>query len=229
MIDGKTISVLFNTYHLERYETLDRAVKGWRDQPVDQIWVVDGGNGAKFDTSDPRVEHIRVPKSIHTRGDYAMAYATDGDLLIFADDDMEPLPGLVKDMYKHYHDLGDNVFVSVMGRQFEGPRYDGNTKGFRSSRVKEPVEVDMVGITFMCPRWVLKNLDTRGMVRTGDDIWLGNICWPDVPKYVVPSSAWRHLPCAKGKSAIYRGSRVERYTLYEKVWNETYKQRKAKR
>ncbi len=220
MIDGRTVSAIITTYR--RYATLDEVVASWLAQPVDQLWVLDGGAGYKPRVmADPRLLVFRMPADLGTKMDYAFALLTEGDLVCLADDDIVVSPGFLLDLERCRAERGG--IVGVIGRTFHGPVYWGQTKFFRASELLEPARVGFVGCIYLASR-DLFGFDVRGCPRNCDDLWWEMRIHPDAPKHVAPTVRYRNLPTASDPGAMYHTPRLraQREAFYREHYLRTY-------
>lgn len=220
MIGGRTISAIITTYR--RYATLDEVVASWLAQPVDQVWVLDGGGKYKPGVmADPRLLVFRMPADLGTKMDYAFALLTEGDLVVLADDDVVVQPGFLEDLERCRAERGG--IVGVIGRHFCGPKYWGDTLFFRSSDLKAPVRVGFVGCVYLAAR-ELFGFDVRGCPRNCDDLWWQMRAQPDVPKHVAPTARYKNLPTASDPGAMYHTPRLraQREAFYKEHYLKTY-------
>lgn len=223
MIDGKTVSVIVTTYAPERRDTIEAVCLGWLNQPVEQVWLVDGHGGAirHICAEDPRFEHWRLPRDHGTRTDYALAHLTDGDVIILADDDVLPHRGLCMDLV---YSLFANVagITGLVGRTFHGPDYHEDTTWYGANKITEPVRVGFCGVVMAAHRKHF-GFDTRGMGRNVDDLWWQIRCKPDVVKVVVPTKKYENLPCSrKGMFHDQGDLRDARRAFYQAEYERTY-------
>lgn len=185
---------------------------------------------------DPRFLYWPLPRDFGTRTDYALTALTEGDFICLADDDVLPKLGFLNDLYAGWQkswalsvcdgaggqEPVDEPIVGVMGRRFKGPDYQRNTAPqYRSSKVEAPQRVGFVGVVCFSPRQHF-GFDTRGMHRNVDDLKWQMECKPDVPKWVVPTTAYENLPECKDSTAMWRNRSLKqvRNEFYRK-WYET--------
>jgi hypothetical protein len=232
LVDRHTISVIIMTH--DRRGSVAEVCAAWMKQPVDQVWLVDGGDPKVLPSysnagntalyamaTDSRFEYWPLWKDHGTRTDYALALLTDGDFIILADDDVLPEPGFAKDLHDGFHAAGGDI-VGIMGRQFNGPRYYEDTRYFRADAVTQPLQVGFVGVVYFASR-ALFGFDTRGMGRNVDDLWWQMRERPDARKWVVPSKSYRDLPCSmRGMFHDNGRLRKQREIFYRECYEKHY-------
>ncbi len=197
MIDGKTITVIVTTY--KRFDNLDAILAAWKAEPVDEVWLADGSG--TFRPKTPGIVLFSMPRDFGTRMDYALATLTDTDFIIYADDDVLPLPGFATDLYNGWKLFGTGI-VGIIGRTFHGPNYRGDTEFYASSKVKLPVKVDFVGVVYFTPREYI-GFDTKGMHNNCDDLWWQMKVYPEAQKHVVPTRRYRNLPESSNSGCMF--------------------------
>lgn len=220
MIEGRSVSAIITTYR--RYATLDEVVASWLAQPVDELWVLDGGAKYRPGTmADPRLLVFRMPADLGTKMDYAFALLTEGDLILLADDDIVVSPGFLADLHLCWSAGGG--IVGVIGRTFHGPAYWGETRFLRSSDLLEPARAGFVGCICLAAR-ELFGFDVRGCPRNCDDLWWQMRVHPDAPKRVAPTVRYRNLPAASDPAAMYHTPRLraQREAFYREHYLRTY-------
>ena len=184
------ISVIITTYR--RFKNLERIYLAWLEQPVEEVWILNGNTNVKLDYGDhPKGVIFNMPKDFGTKMDYAFALLTEGDYIILADDDVLPMPGFTEDLFRGWKQVGDGI-VGILGRKFTGKRY-GQCHAYLAKKINKPMRVDFCGIIYFAPRKYF-GFDVRGMPRNCDDLWWHMKIFPDVPKYVVPSKNYENLP-----------------------------------
>jgi len=223
MIENRTVSVVITTYHPARRAGLDTILRKWLANPVEEVWVLDGSGQFKSTVSDPRLLVFNMPKDLGPGMDYAMAALTQGDLVVLADDDVLPGPGLVAEMADGWAKTGRGL-VGLIGRTFHGPLYKGDTKFYAARNVDEPVRVGFVGVVILAERSYL-GFDVRGLTRNADDLFWQMQVFPKVGKWVAPAKDYLNTPEASDNcSAMYRtlALKEERQAYYEKWWRQNY-------
>lgn len=210
-----TVSVLITTYHLARREALASVVRAWHSEPVEQVWVLNGGE--RWESPEPagldRFALFNMPVDLGNGMDYAFAALTSGDHIILADDDFLPAPGLVEDFNTH-RDGAD--ILGIIGRCFHGPRYRGDTTFHRANSVEALTPVDFVGVCCYAGREMF-GFDTRGMHRNCDDLWWQMRVHPMASKAVIPTDKYRNLPTCSGPSSMFSDKALwdARQSFYE--------------
>ena len=194
------ISVIITTY--QRFKNLERIYSAWLEQPVEEVWILNGNKNVKLDYGDhPKGVIFNMPRDFGTKMDYAFALLTEGDYIILADDDVLPKKEFAEDLYRGWKQVGGGI-VGVIGRKFIGERY-GQSIFYRASKITAPARVDFCGVVYFSPRKYF-GFDVRGMSRNCDDLWWHMKVFPDVPKHVVPSKNYIDLPEARGKTAMFK-------------------------
>lgn len=223
--DAQTHSVLITTYHPGREPSIYGVVRAWLQQPVSQVWLLDGGGHVrapelhKVAQNDDRFLYWKMPMDFKTRTDYGVALLTDGDLIWCADDDLVPEAGFVQTFGHFMAAQPGPCFAGVIGRVFEHSEYRACTF-YSSDKVTEPKAVGFAGVCNVAPR-CLYGFDTRGMQRNQDDLWHQIKCFPGTPKYVVPTKAYKNLPCSDNHTAMFKGDsalRKSREDFYRRLW-----------
>jgi len=198
------ISVIITTYR--RFKNLERIYLAWLEQPVKEVWILNGNKNKKLDYGDhPKGMIFNMPKDFGTKMDYAFALLTIGDYIILADDDVLPKKGFTEDLFRGWKKVGGGI-VGVIGRQFLGKRY-GKSHFYRASEITEPMRVDFCGIIYFAPRKYF-GFDVCGMPRNCDDLWWHLKVFPDVPKHVVPSKKYIDLPECRDKTAMWKNPKL---------------------
>ncbi|GAG31026.1 unnamed protein product, partial [marine sediment metagenome] len=138
MIDGHKISVLITTYR--RFKNLHRICMGWLQNPVDEVWVIDGSGSVFVDIQghNGRLTVFNMPKDFGPQAHYALAPLTQGDFVIFSDDDVLPKKHFAEDLYKGWRECGENGMVGIMGRSFQGEDYYKQTTYYSALKIKKP-------------------------------------------------------------------------------------------
>ena len=221
MSDPK-ISVIITTYR--RFKNLERIYLAWLEQPVDEVWILNGNKNVQLDYGNhPKGTIFNMPRDFGTKMDYAFALLTEGDYIILADDDVLPKKGFAEDLLRGWKEVGDGI-VGILGRKFTGSRY-GQCHVYLAKKINKPMRVDFCGIIYFAPRKYF-GFDVRGMPRNCDDLWWHMKEFPDVPKYVVPSKNYENLPECRDKTAMCKNKdlRSERRQFFHKYFVEKRKE-----
>jgi hypothetical protein len=218
MIDKKTITVIVTTY--KRFTNLDAILQAWKNEPVEEVWLVDGSG--KFRPKTEGVVLFSMPRDFGTRMDYALATLTDTDLIIFADDDVLPLKGFVTDLYNGWKQVRGGI-VGIIGRVFNGPHYRGDTKFYASNKITTIQKTDFVGVVYFTPRNYI-GFDTRGMHNNCDDLWWQMKVFPKVPKHVIPTKKYRNLPESSDGGCMFHNKDYAaiRQAFYKEYYYKNY-------
>lgn len=224
------ISVVVVTYR--RLERLELILEAWLKETPD-VWLCDCSKEG-FKTNLP----IKIIRAIPDPGNkirHAVALLTDGDMVIKADDDIMPLPGIVKDYEKYMNEYGPAI-LSVHGRTFHGQKYYSQTKLYGSKGLLNgdysqsddiPQEVDFVGVMTCAPRELLA-MDLIGCLTEIEDLYWQMEKYPNAKKYVIPTEKYANLQESKDALRLCRPnseSRVIRQSYYEKWYKNNYENR----
>ena len=117
-----SISAVVVTYR--RTKNIEMILGAWLHETKD-VWLCDCTEGG-FQTKLP-VNIIRATPDPGNRIRHAVALLTKGDLVIKADDDIVPLPGLAADFIRNYEQFGEAIY-GIHGRTFKGERYYLDTR-----------------------------------------------------------------------------------------------------
>ncbi|MFA5377910.1 MAG: hypothetical protein WC455_19325 [Dehalococcoidia bacterium] len=182
-----TLSAVVVSYR--RQEHLEQILAAWLKETPD-VWLCDC-SPVGFKTALPvHVIHARPDPGNRIR--HAVALMTSGDLVIKADDDLIPLPGLGMDLLRAYEAHGEAIY-GIHGRQFRGPLYYSNTRMWGTGNTRELTRVDFVGVITAAPRSLLP-MDLRNCPSEVEDLYWQMERYPKVPKYVVPTVNVKRLP-----------------------------------
>ena len=224
-------SVVVVTYR--RLDGLDEILAEWLKETPD-VWLCDCSKDG-FTTKLP-IKIIRATPDPGNKIRHAVALLTEGDIVVKADDDITPRPGLVADFTKYMHQVGPAI-LSVHGRTFQGPSYYSNTtmygsKGIRNDdyekNVTVPIPVDFVGVITCAPRELLA-MDLKGCGTEIEDLFWQMEKYPQAKKYVIPTQNYMNIKskckddgrlCAPGTN-----SRIIRQAYYEKWYRKNYENR----
>ena len=215
-----SVSVVVVSYR--RQEHLAQILAAWLKETSD-VWLCDcSANGFKTDLP-VKVVHFSPDPGNKVR--HAVALLTTGDLVIKADDDLMPKPGLVAQFVQAHAAKGDAIF-GIHGRRFRGPRYYVNTQMFGPGNAVGITEVDFVGVITCSPRKFLP-MDLRYCQTEVEDLYWQMACYPQVKKYVVATKNVIHLPESFDAQRLCgtRPSRVIRQVFYQKYYDLHYAKR----
>jgi len=216
-------SVVIVTYR--RMSCLHQIVSSWCAQSSD-VWLCDCSAGGVPQTVRriPGLNYVHFVPDPGNKVRHAVALLTDGDIVIKADDDILPLPGLADDFLHWYDRLGE-VVMGIHGRTFEGPDYYRDTVLYAGHMQKEPRRVDFLGVITCAPRQFLP-MDLRGCESPIEDLWWHNQEYPRIAKYVIPTKAYNNkLPESRDVGRLCAGGeeRVLRRQFYRKLYEESYR------
>ncbi len=215
------VSVVVVTYR--RLESLDLVLASWLRETPD-VWLCDCSREG-FKTSLP----VKIVRAVPDPGNmirHAVATMTTGDLVIKADDDILAKPGIVNDFIRHYQKFGDCI-MGMHGRIFKGREYYKDTALFGAARIQTPMRVDFLGIITCTSRKFLA-MDLKGCESAIEDIFWQNHCYPDAPKYLIPTTNFERLPCATDVGRLEKDekARLLRRAFYTKCYEQFYQKRK---
>jgi len=189
-----SVSVVVVTYR--RLRSLGRILEAWLQETPD-VWLCDCSL-AGFETSLP-VKIVRAVPDPGNKIRHAVATMTSGDIVIKADDDILPLPGIAADFAENMKKVGPAI-LGIHGRTFEGPEYYGRTTLYGGKGVEEskagPKRVDFVGVMTCSDRMFLA-MDLRDCRTEVEDLYWQMEQYPQVPKYVIPTRNFMNLPESK--------------------------------
>ena len=179
-------SVVVVTYR--RLNRIDEILAAWLKETPD-VWLCDCSREG-FKTALP-AKIIRAVPDPGNRIRHAVALMADGDLVIKADDDIVPLPGLAADFAKAHAAHGDAIY-GIHGRAFRGERYYVDTRLIGAKTLKEPRAVDFVGVITCAPRQYLP-MDLKDCESGVEDLFWQMKCYPKAAKYVIATDKFRNL------------------------------------
>jgi hypothetical protein len=223
-------SVVVVTYR--RLQSLDRVLSAWLAETPD-VWLCDCSEEG-FKTELP-IKIIRATPDPGSKIRHAVATLTEGDIVIKADDDIIPFPGLAADFVSNMEKVGPAI-LSVHGRRFRGPSYYSNTVMFGSKGVNEciyknqqgePLPVDFVGVITCAPRELLA-MDLHGCGSEIEDLFWQMEKYPEAKKYVIPTLNYTNLKESKDDGRLCAPgteSRIIRQAYYQKQYEANYANR----
>lgn len=217
-----SVSVVVVTYR--RLERLGRILTAWLAETPD-VWLCDCSmQGFK---TDLKVNIVRAWPDPGNKIRHAVALLTTGDLVIKADDDIVPGPGLVQEFVRAYELKGDAIY-GMHGRRFMGPNYyTRDTRLYGPGNANGIQEVDFVGVITASPRKFLP-MDLRRCQTEVEDLYWQMEVYPNVKKYVIGTKNVHHLPECKdaGRLCGTPPSRRVRQLYYEDMYRKNYAGRK---
>ena len=215
------VSVVVVTYR--RLDSLPAILEAWQKQ-ADEVWLCDcSRRGAQGVPAGVKVARFVPDPGNKVR--HAVALLAEGDLVVKADDDIIPLPGLVADFVKAHQAVGSAI-LSIHGRIFQGPDYYRHTALYGAKAQKAPFKVDFVGVITCAPRELLA-MDLRGCLTEIEDLFWQMEKYPKAAKYVIPTDKFRNLPESKDAQRLCAPgpARAVRRAYYEKWWRANYAKR----
>lgn len=185
------VSVVVVSYR--RLERLPEILAAWLKEAPD-VWLCDCSRpGAKGIPAGVKV--VRFTPDPGNKVRHAVALLTEGDLVIKADDDIMPKPGLVADFVKAHAEVGPAI-LSIHGRTFHGRDYYRDTRLIGAKSVHSSLRVDFVGVITCAPRELL-SMDLRGCATEVEDLFWQMEKYPKAAKYVIPTDKFVNLPESK--------------------------------
>ena len=217
-LKSMTVSVVVVSYR--RLDTLEEVLSAWLKETPD-VWLCDCSKEG-FQTNLP----IKIVRAVPDPGNkirHAVATMTCGDLVIKADDDVMPQPGIVKDFINCYHKVGECI-MGIHGRIFYGEDYYNETEMFTARTRTEPFKVDFLGVVTCSPRKYLA-MDLKDCASPIEDLYWHNYQYYSVPKYVIVSKNYTSMPASKDSERLCASSfaRKMRQDFYKKCYEEYYK------
>lgn len=211
------ISIVIVTYR--RLERLEEILSAWLKETPD-VWLCDCSKEG-FKTNLP----IKIIRAISDPGNkirHAIALMTEGDIVIKADDDIIPLPGLAEDFANHMNRLGPAI-LGVHGRTFHGRSYYNSTQLYHAKQLKEPEPVDFVGVITCSSRDFLA-FDLMGCKTAVEDLFWQMKCFPHAMKYIIPTDKFHNLQESrdKGRLATNPQARQIRQRFYLEYYVKNY-------
>jgi hypothetical protein len=216
-----SISVVVVTYR--RLAHLEEILKAWLVETPD-VWLCDCSRDG-FKTTLP-IHLIRATPDPGNRIRHAVALLTYGDLVIKADDDILPLPGLAADFERAWLKNGDAIY-GVHGRRFLGPSYYRSTQMIGPGQIKRDIEpVDFVGVITAAPRKYLP-LDLLGCASEVEDLFWQMVWFPSALKFVIKTANIKHLSESfdAGRLCADKRSRSIREIFYQIWYRKNYEKR----
>lgn len=212
------VSVVVVTYR--RLDTLDQVLSAWLKETPD-VWLCDCSKEG-YKTNLP-VKIVRATPDPGNKIRHAVATMTSGDLVIKADDDIIPLPGLAQDFINCYVANGDCV-MGIHGRTFQGPDYYQHTTLYSAKHLLAPLKVDFLGVITCAPRKFLA-MDLKDCDTPIEDLYWHNWIYPHVPKYIITSTHYQNLPSSRDQDRLCgnKEMRVVRRAFYKKCYEKYYK------
>jgi len=203
------VSVVIVCY--KRFKHFEDILYKWLQQ-TDDVIVVD--NSGKFKTELP-VTVFNINKNLGPQARYPFSFFAKYKWVIYADDDIMPMPGLIKDLWKYRH---KNKIVSIIGRIFNGRSYYTST-GYRGENISGPIKVDWIGGgCTLSPIW-------NGAVHVPSCPWMGvdDFWWEHqldgVSFWVVPSKNYKFTDEYKDKHSLHTTAKTrEMREKYYKEW-----------
>lgn len=215
-------SVVVVTYR--RLERIPEILSAWLHQdPAPDVWLCDcSAQGVKG--VPPAVNRVRFAPDPGNKVRHAVALLTAGEIVIKADDDILPLPGLVGD-FLHWHGQLGPCVTGIHGRTFHGPDYYRDTEMHAAHMITEPRKVDFLGVITCADRRYLP-MDLRGCETPIEDLFWHNHAYPRAPKFVIPTRHYNNsLPESRDAMRLCadHAGRAIRRAFYTKCYEENYR------
>jgi len=217
---NQNVSVVVVCYR--RVNSLDGILGAWLKQSPD-VWLADC-SGGKFKTQLP-IKHVAFKRDPGNRARHAIALLTEGDLVIKADDDVMPEPGLIMDFLSAYREAGEGIY-GLIGRRFVGPKYYGGTIFLGASKIGKLAEVDFAGVTTMAPRSLLP-FDLIGCDTAIEDLFWQMKEYPEAKKYVIATRNYSNIPSSNDDECLFHDpqARAKREAFYQLYFIKNYEGR----
>jgi len=213
------ISVVVVTYR--RRERIAEILSAWLRETPD-VWLCDCSRPPVRDVP-AGVHYVRFAPDPGNRVRHAVATLTSGDLVIKADDDIVPKPGLAADFARHAPALGPAI-LGIHGRTFQGRDYYRDTTLYCGKHVARPLRVDFCGVITCSPRAFLP-MDLDGCATEVEDLFWQMRCHRNAPKFVIPTDKFSNLPECKDAGRLCHSpeARQARRKFYEYWWVRNYR------
>lgn len=215
------LGCIVSTYHDKRRRDLDAIAEAWSRQ-VGEVWIANANPRPWAPKSAP-VRAINFGFDPGTAADYALATLMDADVIFFADDDVIPEPGFV-DEWAHWLPAvaAGEAIIGVQGRILHGPDYATQTVYCRADTVKTPTRVGIAGVLTATGRAGI-GFDCRNVARNTDDLYWAFVGRPEIPRWIVPNTAYRDLPTGGDGTAMYRDPALkqQRQAFFAAHWRPT--------
>jgi len=204
-----------------RLARLRRILEAWQNETHD-VWLCDCSESGIQDVPDG-VRVVRFRPDPGNRVRHAVALLTSGDLVIKADDDVMPRPGLVAD-FEAAEAMTRPAILGIHGRTFHGPDYYRDTRIVSAQTVQEPTRVDFVGVMTAAPRPFLA-MDLAGCETPIEDLYWQMEKYPGVRKFVIPTNKFQTLQESRdaGRLCASSEARAVRKRYYAIQWVRNYK------
>ena len=213
-----TVSVVVVT--CRRLARLGEILEAWLRETPD-VWLCDCSE-AGFQTTLP-VKIVRAVPDPGNKIRHAVALLTSGDLVIKADDDAMPLPGLAADFARNLEKHGEAIY-GIHGRTFHGRDYYHNTRLIGAKAIAATTPVDFVGVVTAAPRPLLP-MDLRDCATEVEDLYWQMARYTAAKEFVIRTNRFHHLRESKdaGRLCGTKASREVRNTWYERWYVRTYR------
>jgi hypothetical protein len=213
-----SVSAVVVTYR--RVKSIEQVLGAWLGETPD-VWLCDC-TPRGINTKLP-VHIVRAHPDPGNRIRHAVALLTAGDLVIKADDDIVPLPGLAADFTSAWRKYGEAIY-GIHGRIFGGERYYIDTRLIGAKKQTEARPVDFVGVITAAPRSLLP-MDLRSCPSAVEDLYWQMKRYPAAAKYVIATDKFRNLPECRdeGRLCGTKKSRDVRRDYYTQLYRRNYK------
>lgn len=199
----------------QRFDRYEEILSEWMKQ-ADEILVFD--NSGKFKT-DLDVTVISSTRNFGPQGKYPLGLYARNNIVMFADDDIMPKPGLVEDYLKYYK---HKYAIGILGRVFDGKSYYGTegSTGYWGHEIDKLQQVDWLGggLT-MVSRGLCGVPVMECPHMTIDDMWWEHHFPENIEMYVIPTDKYEFLEEGYKDDALHKSDEIVKYREeYYKKW-----------
>lgn len=195
----------------KRFKYLETIIKRWLLQ-TDDVIVVD--NSGSFKTRLP-VTVFNMSKNLGPQAKYPFSFLAKYKWVLYVDDDIWPLNGLIKDLYIY---RGSKKIISIIGRVFDGSSYYTST-GYRAENITKPIRVDWIGGGCTLTYYKLGSVFVNDCPCVGIDDWWWQRQFKDVELWVVPTKNYAFTLEYKDENALHLKEETRKAReKYYKLW-----------
>ena len=200
----------------DRLSSIEEIVRAWCSM-IDKVVLCDCSDNGIERFKDFNYSHYRFYPDPGNKVMHAAASMATTDYIIFADDDVIPLEGLIEDFEK-WKKVLKNSFIGVYGRYYEGEDYYKNTVPFRADRIDLHILVDFASIIVLFDQQHA-GINLKHVENNIVEIYHQNICCSQVGKFVIPTKNYKDLPECKTGLYSDHAERDKRNQFYKKhIW-----------
>lgn len=208
------VSVILTCWR--RFKNFEAIIKAWLEQPeVSEVIIWD--NSGTFKTSLP-VLLLNSSENVNPSARYMISGLAKNDVIVNADDDVMPLPGLIADFLPYFrHDR----FLGMSGFVFLGNSFS-NHKTIRSREITKAQGVHTVAACIsMSPKNLLGGYDYLSFPIHQLEIYLQCLFPPGITRIVPPSVRYQVLDEMDDENALYRQPKTREVckVIYEKYYH----------